>query len=142
MSRAPRRQRDEIRRILADAGWVAVDGASVDGVVARLQAGAGEEALVQHLRVARPEWASVEAARLVPVARDLFRVGVRPGGGGWRRRSLGPDVCTICDREVPFCWSCPCGFRICQACMDENRWGLTCNNVTWECPECGGFRSY
>jgi hypothetical protein len=21
--------------------------------------------------------------------------------------------------------------------MNENRWGMTCNNITWECPDCG-----
>jgi len=51
-------------------------------------------------------------------------------------------LCSVCGREASFCWSCTCGFMICQACMDENLWGMTCNNVTWECPECGAFRAF
>ncbi len=31
---------------------------------------------------------------------------------------------------------------MCQACMDENAWGMTCNNLTWTCPDCGRIRSY
>jgi len=31
---------------------------------------------------------------------------------------------------------------ICQACMDENAWGITCNNLTWECPDCGSVHSF
>jgi len=26
--------------------------------------------------------------------------------------------------------------------MDENLWGVTCNNVTWVCPDCGEPNSY
>jgi len=51
-------------------------------------------------------------------------------------------ICTICERTVPFCWSCTCGFMLCQECMDENSWGLTCNQITWECPDCGRIRGY
>ena len=29
-----------------------------------------------------------------------------------------------------------------QECLEEDRWGYTCNNITWECPDCGGFRSF
>jgi len=43
---------------------------------------------------------------------------------------------------VGFLWKCPCGFEICQVCMDENAWGLTCNGITWTCPDCGVERSY
>jgi hypothetical protein len=104
---------------------------------ALLRRGAGEEAVVDRLR------AILEApkAELVDTARDLLRIGVRPTGG-FRKRKTGPDRCTICEREVPFCWSCLCGFKICQACLEENRWGMTCNNITWECPDCGGMRSF
>ncbi len=57
-----------------------------------------------------------------------------------RRR---PDwICSVCDKKVPFCWSCTCGFMICQDCMDENAWGMTCNNLTWECPDCGTIRTF
>ena len=38
---------------------------------------------------------------------------------------------------VPFCWGCRCGFQICQNCMLENQWGMTCNGITWQCPDCG-----
>ncbi len=31
---------------------------------------------------------------------------------------------------------------ICQKCMYENAWGLTCNNITWECPDCGAIRGF
>ncbi len=58
------------------------------------------------------------------------------------RRLRGAGACTICRHAAPFCWSCTCGFRICQLCLEENRWGMTCNNVTWECPDCGSFRSF
>ncbi|MCU0725364.1 MAG: hypothetical protein MUE73_06185 [Planctomycetes bacterium] len=66
----------------------------------------------------------------------------REGRATWRRKAVGEFVCTICDREVPFAWSCRCGFMICSACFAENAWGLTCNNVTWECPDCGASRSF
>ena len=26
---------------------------------------------------------------------------------------------------------------MCQSCMYENQWGMTCNGITWECPDCG-----
>ena len=41
-----------------------------------------------------------------------------------------------------FCWTCRCGFLMCQACMYENQWGLTCNGITWECPDCGAQNGY
>ena len=41
-----------------------------------------------------------------------------------------------------FCWQCRCGFSMCQACMYENQWGMTCNGITWECPDCGGQNGY
>ena len=45
--------------------------------------------------------------------------------------------CATCDRDQPFCWSCPCGFMICSDCMEENFWGMTCNGITWTCTDCG-----
>jgi hypothetical protein len=45
--------------------------------------------------------------------------------------------CHCCRKVVPFCWSCRCGFSICQDCMLENIWGLSCNAITWDCPDCG-----
>lgn len=64
------------------------------------------------------------------------------GGSPRKRRTPRTYTCTICERTLPFCWTCPCGFAICQECLAENAWGLTCNNVTWECPDCGEFRSF
>ena len=51
-------------------------------------------------------------------------------------------LCPMCRQEVMFCWRCTCGFMICQKCMEENAWGMTCNHVTWACPDCGNSRSY
>jgi hypothetical protein len=59
-----------------------------------------------------------------------------------KRKPRSGRVCTICEQTVPFCWSCPCGFQLCQDCMNENSWGLTCNQITWECPDCGAIRGY
>lgn len=59
-----------------------------------------------------------------------------------RRRTIRDRHCPCCGREADFFWTCPCGFRMCQACMEENAWGLTCNSVTWTCPDCGRQRSY
>jgi hypothetical protein len=41
-----------------------------------------------------------------------------------------------------FCWRCRCGFAICQTCMHENAWGMTCNGITWTCPDCGAQNGY
>ncbi|MFN3534979.1 MAG: hypothetical protein ACK4WB_06270 [Desulfatiglandales bacterium] len=46
-------------------------------------------------------------------------------------------VCSVCGKDVPFCWRCRCGFMICNRCMEENLWGMTCSGVLWECPDCG-----
>ena len=51
-------------------------------------------------------------------------------------------TCPCCKQIVRFCWKCTCDFMICQICMEENAWGLTCNHVTWTCPDCGKVRSY
>ena len=58
------------------------------------------------------------------------------------RKEKGAYVCVCCGGVFDFCWTCPCGFSICQACMYENAWGLTCNNITWECPDCGAIRGF
>jgi hypothetical protein len=26
--------------------------------------------------------------------------------------------------------------------MNENAWGMTCNGITWECPDCGQENNY
>lgn len=59
-----------------------------------------------------------------------------------RRRKASGRTCVCCRTQVEFCWTCPCGFAICQPCMDENAWGMTCNYVTWECPDCGTRNAY
>jgi len=58
----------------------------------------------------------------------------------WRRSKS--YTCGTCGREQPFCWNCPCGFMICWDCMEENFWGMTCNGITWTCPDCGAIRGF
>lgn len=51
-------------------------------------------------------------------------------------RHYGP--CVACKEDsLPFAWNCSCGFMMCQDCMQDNLWGMTCNNLTWTCPDCG-----
>lgn len=50
--------------------------------------------------------------------------------------------CVLCRAKVPFCWTCRCGFSICQSCMLENVWGMSCNNITWDCPDCGAQNGF
>ena len=50
--------------------------------------------------------------------------------------------CTCCGKKTPFCWTCPCGFQICNGCMEENLWGFTCSGVNWQCPDCGSLRPF
>ena len=68
-------------------------------------------------------------------------VGEKEGkkGGGYRerRKQARTEPCHWCRKTAPFVWQCRCGLRICQACMDENFWGLSCNGITWVCPDCG-----
>ncbi len=26
--------------------------------------------------------------------------------------------------------------------MYENQWGMTCNGITWQCPDCGDWNGY
>jgi hypothetical protein len=59
-----------------------------------------------------------------------------------RRRRRKARICVACKETVSFCWHCPCGFTMCSACMQENLWGMTCNNITWTCPDCGAIRSF
>lgn len=58
----------------------------------------------------------------------------------WQRRRI--FLCSLCNEEYPFCWTCPCGFMICSDCMEENLWGMTCNGVVWTCPDCGEIRGF
>ncbi|MCG6974702.1 MAG: hypothetical protein LJE66_16345 [Desulfobacterales bacterium] len=54
-----------------------------------------------------------------------------------RRRRTRQVDCHCCGKNAPFCWTCRCGFAICQECMMENFWGMSCNGITWFCPDCG-----
>ncbi|HID28930.1 MAG TPA: hypothetical protein EYP19_02870 [Desulfobacterales bacterium] len=54
-----------------------------------------------------------------------------------KRRRKKEYCCHVCAQKVPFCWTCRCGFQICQECMMENLWGMTCNAIDWTCPDCG-----
>ena len=59
------------------------------------------------------------------------------------RRKHKEYICDCCGKTYRFCWCCRyCSFKICQICMEENRWGLTCNNINWECPDCGRWNGY
>ena len=46
----------------------------------------------------------------------------------------GPRFAIAAGGEFMFCWQCKCGFAMCQSCMYENQWGLTCNGITWYSP--------
>ncbi len=59
--------------------------------------------------------------------------------GRYRRRHYNRAAnrqCHGCGGVTPFSWTCCCGFALCQACMHENLWGMTCNGITWHCPDC------
>lgn len=60
----------------------------------------------------------------------------------WKAARQKGQSCACCKESQRFCWSCPCGFQICQTCMEENLWGMTCNSLTWICPDCGTDRSF
>ncbi|MBF0621770.1 MAG: hypothetical protein HQL54_07550 [Magnetococcales bacterium] len=59
-----------------------------------------------------------------------------------KRRTYPP--CVACRQSKSFTWTCRrCDtFSMCQTCMDDNLWGMTCNNITWTCPDCGHENSY
>ncbi|MEK6777047.1 MAG: hypothetical protein AABY87_09225 [bacterium] len=59
-----------------------------------------------------------------------------------QRRKKKVYTCVACGRTLGFCWSCACGFMMCTECMQENLWGMTCNNITWTCPDCGATRNF
>ncbi|MBA2879698.1 hypothetical protein HNR65_000005 [Desulfosalsimonas propionicica] len=63
----------------------------------------------------------------------------RPARGRNRARNR---ACQCCGKTVMFCWTCRCGFAICQKCMLENLWGMSCNSITWYCPDCGGLNGF
>jgi hypothetical protein len=144
LRRVKRREQKEIEEALREAWGPAAPGEGIEAAALvlwrLLRTGAGEEALVE--RLASLELAPLgEPARLLS-ARALLRIGVKPRGVSGYRRSRQADACTLCAKHVSFCWGCTCGFRICQDCTEENRWGITCNNITWECPDCGQIRGF
>jgi hypothetical protein len=59
-----------------------------------------------------------------------------------KRRRKKQYQCHVCNKELPFCWICRCGFEICADCMEDNLWGMTCNAITWTCPDCGQLRQF
>jgi hypothetical protein len=73
--------------------------------------------------------------------RPPWATGTKRESGRRRRRSV-EHACPLCREERRMFWRCRCGFEMCQTCMDENLWGLTCNTVTWTCPDCGGQNTF
>ena len=59
-----------------------------------------------------------------------------------RKKRARRSVCPLCHEKQEFLWICPCGFAICARCMEQEAWGMTCNNITWVCPDCGEVRSF
>jgi len=59
-----------------------------------------------------------------------------------KRKPGSLQHCHCCGGQVPFCWTCRCGFAICQACMAENFWGMSCNGIIWQCPDCGQWNGF
>jgi hypothetical protein len=59
-----------------------------------------------------------------------------------RQRRRRGGLCPMCRKERPLFWSCPCGFLICDECLQRDLWGFTCNHITWTCPDCGEERSF
>lgn len=48
-----------------------------------------------------------------------------------------------CRQTVRFAWQCrECDFVMCQECMTDNLWGMTCNQITWTCPDCGADNGF
>ncbi|MCP4159702.1 MAG: hypothetical protein GY760_06480 [Deltaproteobacteria bacterium] len=54
-----------------------------------------------------------------------------------KKRLRKSIACHLCRNKEEFNWNCRCGFTICQDCMYENFWGMSCNGITWDCPDCG-----
>ena len=59
-----------------------------------------------------------------------------------RKRHPEKYYCACCTGVFPFSWTCRCGFQICQKCMLENFWGMSCNGITWQCPDCGQWNGF
>ncbi|MBT3312649.1 MAG: hypothetical protein HN737_06015 [Desulfobacterales bacterium] len=54
-----------------------------------------------------------------------------------KRLRAKEESCHCCRMKRTFNWPCRCGFNICQECLEENFWGMSCNGITWQCPDCG-----
>jgi len=59
-----------------------------------------------------------------------------------RRRRTKDRICHCCGKTAPFAWTCRCGLAICQVCMDEMVSSLSCNGITWNCPDCGAVNGF
>lgn len=60
-----------------------------------------------------------------------------------RRTDDRGHACVACRQEVAFAWRCrACAFVMCQTCMQDNLWGMTCNHITWTCPDCGAENNF
>lgn len=59
------------------------------------------------------------------------------------RKRDAEHACHLCGRiRLAFRRCRHCGFEMCQECTDENLWGITCNHITWVCPDCGESNSF
>jgi len=58
------------------------------------------------------------------------------------RRRAKNRICHCCGNTAPFCWTCRCGLAICQVCMDGMVSSLSCNGITWNCPDCGAVNGF
>jgi len=55
-----------------------------------------------------------------------------------RRGAPQSEECALCGQSQRYFRTCRiCGFAMCQDCTDDNLWGITCNHITWTCPDCG-----
>ena len=59
-----------------------------------------------------------------------------------RKSRAGNRECHGCKALSLFSWTCRCGFALCQGCMHENMWGMSCNGITWRCPDCGLYNGF
>lgn len=71
------------------------------------------------------------------MVRDIKKLSYRE-----KRKIAKAAPCYCCGVKGGFCWRCRCGFSICQDCMTENFWGMSCNGITWDCPDCGAMNGF
>jgi len=62
---------------------------------------------------------------------SVFRTAYRE-----KRHKAKQINCHCCTNNAPFCWRCRCGFAICQECMLENIWGMSCNGINPQNTQC------